>query len=162
MTAATTKKTEKTKKARHARPPASAGPRSRDAVVPAVPVGAARPSDASGPARRRRFLVPLEVEIEVDDRLLADVLTDEWREQFYRLADARDVAAHLAFNLVQDRRLGSLDGFADQPEERAKILDISFEEADVVELPISTNEPKLTTGPGTSGTGAQNKENSRP
>ena len=85
---------------------------------------------------KRRFLVPIYVEIAIEERLLTDVLTDEWRHNFYPLAAAPEVASHLAYNLIQGRRLQSLDGFADQPEEAARILDIDMDETLVSELPL--------------------------
>ncbi len=85
------------------------------------------------PSRKRRFLAPILVEVEIDERLLTDVLTDEWRQNFYPLITAADVAGHLAYNLIQGRRLQSLDGFADQPEEAACLLNIDMDEA--TELP---------------------------
>lgn len=93
------------------------------------------PPEEKVPSRRRRFLVQIGVEIEVDERLLASVLTDEWRQNFYCLTTPGDVAGHLAYNLIQDRRLSSLDGFADQPEGAARILDIDFDDSDTQELP---------------------------
>ncbi len=106
----------------------------RPARKPATP---AAPTVA--PVKRRRFLCRLLVEIEVDERLLADVLTDEWRSLFYRsVQTAGDVADHLAYNLVQDRHLSSLDGFADQPEDRAIVLHIETEDpAEEIEPQVS-------------------------
>lgn len=60
-------------------------------------------------------------EIEVDDALLKSVDTDEWRDNFYHLTTAEEVAAHLAYNLIRGASLASLDGFADQPEDAAEI-----------------------------------------
>ena len=79
--------------------------------------------------RRRRFLVTLEIEVGLDDALVKDVLTDEWASRFYSLRTAEDVAGHLAFNLIQGRKLSSLDGFADQPENRAEIGDVEVVDA---------------------------------
>lgn len=77
----------------------------------------------------RKFLVSLLVEINVDQRLLDGVLTAEWRGHFYGdVKTAEDVADHLAFNMIQDRRLSSLDGFADQPEDRALIVSIEVDD----------------------------------
>ncbi len=90
---------------------------------------------------RRRFSVRIDVEIEIDERLLASVLTEAWRAVFYRLLTAEDVASHLAYNLVQDRKLTSLDGFADQPEDAARILDIDVVDDDDVEE-IPTGRPR--------------------
>lgn len=63
-----------------------------------------------------------DVDIEIADDLIKGVLTDEWRSHFYPLKTPEDVAAHLAFNLVQGRTLESLDGFADRPNTDAKLL----------------------------------------
>lgn len=80
------------------------------------------------PIRKRRFSVLLDVEIEVNECLLTDVLTDEWRGHFYPLNSPGEVAAHLAYNLIQGRRLSSLDGFADQPEDATRIVDVAVDE----------------------------------
>lgn len=79
--------------------------------------------------------MPLLVEIEVEERLLDDALTAEWQQNFYCLTSPVDVAGHLTYNLIQGRRLSSLDGFADQPESAARILDIHVEDDDTQELP---------------------------
>jgi hypothetical protein len=89
--------------------------------------------EEKAPVRKRRFSAVIYVEIEIDESLLTDVLTDEWQKNFYRLITAADVAGHLAYNLIQDRRLSSLDGFADQPEGAARILNVNAE--DTQELP---------------------------
>lgn len=84
--------------------------------------------------KRRRFVVTMEVSIEVDERLIDDVLTDEWRNMFYPLRDAKEVASHLAHNLVQGRRLFTLDGFADQREDRVTVMDVTSEMAREVDM----------------------------
>jgi hypothetical protein len=73
-------------------------------------------------------LVTLLVEIDIDQSLLDDVLTDEWRKSFYGdVRAAEDVADHLAFNLAQNRKLSSLDGFADQHEDQACVMCIEVD-----------------------------------
>lgn len=88
---------------------------------------AARSIPDSKPTKRR-FWVRLDALVEIDDRLLASVLTDEWRQDYYRLLTAGDVATHLAYNLIQGSSLASLDGFADQPEDRATLLEIDVDD----------------------------------
>jgi len=90
--------------------------------------------------RKRQFWVRMDVLIELDERLLSDVLTEEWRNQFYPLASAETIASHLAFNLIQDRPLGSLDGFADQDPERVELLTIDVDDEDVQEIPACETE----------------------
>lgn len=85
------------------------------------------------PPPKRRFLVSALIEITIEEHLLTDVLTDEWRQTFYALTTAEDVAGHLAYNLIQGRRIGSLDGFADQSEDAARIIEIDTVETQ--ELP---------------------------
>lgn len=79
--------------------------------------------------RRFKVVKVVTVEISIDQRVLDDVLTDEWRASFYKLYTRQDVAQHLAYNLMQGRDLHTLDGFADQPDERARLRDVSWEEA---------------------------------
>jgi hypothetical protein len=81
----------------------------------------------------RKFVVRIDVEIEVDQRVLDAVLTDAWRERFYRLWTPGDVAGHLAYNLTQGAALSGLDGFADQPDDRACVLSIDVDD-DVTEV----------------------------
>ena len=90
------------------------------------------------PSLKRRFSVRLDIEIEVDACLLADVLTDEWQQRFYPLSTAEAVAGHLAYNLIQDRRLSSLDGFADQHEGAACILDACVDDSEEIALTRAT------------------------
>lgn len=77
---------------------------------------------------KQTFKVKFETtaEIELDDELIAAV-DDEWRSQFYAdLVDAEAIAEHIAFNLViNDSSLRSLDGFADQPSDRARIVSVA-------------------------------------
>lgn len=97
-------------------------------------IGVPKPFHAEKtPAPKRRFLVSSLVEITIEERLLTDVLTEGWRQNFYALTTAEDVAGHLAYNLIQGRQIGSLDGFADQPEDAARIVDIDVVETQ--ELP---------------------------
>ncbi len=86
------------------------------------PVADADRSDAPV-KKRRRFVVSISLEIDVDESLLASVLTDEWRGRFYDLQSSADVAEHLAFNLLCGcGSVGKLDGFADQPDDAAEIV----------------------------------------
>lgn len=83
----------------------------------------------------RKFCVNAIIEIEVDQRVLDDVLTDEWRSNFYPLTTPEDVAGHLAFNLVRGAEMHQLDGFADQPRARSPRLgDVNLEIDEVDEV----------------------------
>lgn len=97
-----------------------------------------RPLDR-GPRRdrvaavKRRFQVEMTFEIEVDDALLKSVDTAEWRDTFYHLTTAEEIAAHIAYNLIRGNGLTSLEGFADQPVSAAVItsagaIDVSAQE----------------------------------
>lgn len=89
-----------------------------------------RPASESAPApqladsKRRKFVVEFSIAIEIDPALLSSVLTDEWRSRFYDLHTPEAVAEHLAFNLLHGRQMRTLDGFADQDPDRARIVDI--------------------------------------
>ncbi len=113
--------------------------------------GNSDPKPAPDEPRIRRFSVRFDVEIDVDQRLI-DAATDvEWRETFYDLQTSEDVAGHLAYNLVQGSRLTSLDGFADQADDMAKIWEIDYDPGDIEEIkldppkrPESTRRPPKT------------------
>lgn len=70
------------------------------------------------------FEVDLRVTVQIDQRVIDSVDNDEWRSRFYNLRTPREVAEHLAYNLVQGRSLTSLDGFSDQPEDGAALLGV--------------------------------------
>jgi hypothetical protein len=94
-------------------------------------IASRRRPKAKSTMRRFKVVKVLTVELSVDQRLLDEVLTDEWRASFYKLRTPADVADHLAYNLMQGRPLATLDGFADQPEERARLHEVDFvEDAD--------------------------------
>lgn len=90
----------------------------------------------------RLFYVRLDVEIEIDDPLLTSALTTEWRQRHYHLLTPGAVAAHLAYNLVQGRRLRTLDGFADQPPEAARILNIDVDDGEE-DVPVRSDTNKM-------------------
>ena len=90
----------------------------------------------------RLFYVRLDVEIEIDDPLLTSTLTTEWRQRHYHLLTPGAVAAHLAYNLVQGRRLRTLDGFADQPPEAARILNIDVDDGEE-DVPVRSDTKKM-------------------
>jgi hypothetical protein len=99
-------------------------------------IGAPKPfHEKKTPPPKRRFLVSALIEITIEEHLLTDVLTAEWRQNFYALPTAEDVASHLVYNLIQGRRLGSLDGFADQSEDAARIVEIDTDTVETQELP---------------------------
>lgn len=73
----------------------------------------------------------IEVEVEIAQEVI-DVVDDEWRATFYDLEDEEAIVAHIATNLLRRRRLFSLDGWADMPDEAARVLDIEFTEANLM------------------------------
>lgn len=71
---------------------------------------------------KRTFHVVIGVDIEITQKLLDSVLTDEWRKYFYHFTRPEDVAEHLAFNLVRGcSTIRTLDGFANQAIDAAVI-----------------------------------------
>jgi hypothetical protein len=73
----------------------------------------------------KKFIVRFEGQaiIGIDNAVIAAV-DDYWRSQFYDLHDSTDIAEHIAVNLVLRRvKLSYLDGWADQPDDRAVVLD---------------------------------------
>lgn len=61
--------------------------------------------------------------IELDD-VVIEAVDDEWRSCFYKLYTPEDIAKHIGFNLVVNRcLLSDLDGWADQPDGNARVLE---------------------------------------
>lgn len=74
---------------------------------------------------KRRFRVEFtgEAVIELDDAVI-NVVDDEWRAVFYDLFTTADIADHIAYNLVINRAsLSRLDGWADMPDDLARIIE---------------------------------------
>ena len=60
--------------------------------------------------------------IELDDQVI-DVVDDDWRSQLYQLYTPEEIAEHIAYNLLINKwPLSSLDGWANQPDTNARIL----------------------------------------
>ena len=60
--------------------------------------------------------------IELDDAVF-EAVDNEWRAQFYNLHMAEGIAEHIGFNLIINHgQLSMLDGWADQPDENARVL----------------------------------------
>ena len=61
--------------------------------------------------------------IELDDAVI-EAVDDEWRAQFYNLHTPERIAEHIGFNLIINRQpLSDLDGWADQPNGNARVLE---------------------------------------
>ena len=73
----------------------------------------------------RTFRVELEgtVTIELHESVI-DAVDEEWEEVFFKTHGAEDVAGHIAWNMVINRLpLSRIDGWANQPDYKAKITD---------------------------------------
>lgn len=67
------------------------------------------------PKGKKRLKVRMNVEVilDVDEGLLEECKSAEWRSQFYKLMTDQDVAEHLVHNFVVNHaQLDQLDGFA--------------------------------------------------
>lgn len=72
--------------------------------------------------------------IELDEHVI-DVVDDEWRLHLYDLNTPQEIAEHIGYNLVINQaRLSHLDGWADQPNENAKIIESPDWEIDAYEV----------------------------
>lgn len=73
---------------------------------------------------KHQFRLRFEAEavIELDDAVI-DAVTDEWRSMFYQLHSPEQIARHVGYNLViNNAGLDQLEGWADQPESNARIV----------------------------------------
>ena len=87
-------------------------------------------------SKRKKFKVTfsVEIEIEVDEKVLKDAQSADFRASFYNFPDDAAVAQHLAYNFVANRAdLKSLDGFAHWKKDMAKKLDEDWEMTSVEE-----------------------------
>jgi hypothetical protein len=75
---------------------------------------------------KRRFRVDFgdrgNVIVELDEKVIS-VVDDKWRSYLYNLRTPEEIAAHVAYNLAEGSRLSRLDGWADQPDENARIIE---------------------------------------
>ena len=60
--------------------------------------------------------------IELDDAVI-EAVDDGWRAQFYHLVTPKGIAEHVAYNLIVNSvPLSMMDGWADQPDENARVI----------------------------------------
>lgn len=74
---------------------------------------------------KQTFTVELvgEITIELDDKVIEAGASNEFKEVMGYTMKPVEVARHLAYQMmINNARLENLDGFADQPNENAKIL----------------------------------------
>lgn len=83
----------------------------------------------------RKFDVEIRgsVTIELDEKVI-DAVDDGWRSHIYNLKSPEEIAEHVAYNfVVNGATLSRLDGWADQPDENARISneEIEFEAEEI-------------------------------
>ena len=67
------------------------------------------------------MVIETSIELELDDSVI-NVVDDEWRKQLYDLNNAEEIAEHIGLMMAaKDFKLSQLDGWADQPDDNAKI-----------------------------------------
>ena len=65
--------------------------------------------------------------IQLADEVI-DAVDDEWRGYLYNLYTPDKIAAHIGYNLIANRiPLSHMDGWADQPDENAKVLELDWD-----------------------------------
>lgn len=84
----------------------------------------------------RRFRITWVVTQEIDlEEEVIDTVDDEWREHLYPLNTEEDIVAHIAGNFLDgNRSLSMLDGWADQPDSNARLIDLDHYVYDVKEI----------------------------
>lgn len=57
------------------------------------------------------------------DQIVIDAVTEEWRSMFYNLHTPKQIAEHIAYNLiVNNARLTQLDGWANLSDDMAVLI----------------------------------------
>ena len=85
---------------------------------------------------KRQFRIRVEGEaiIEVDQKAI-DVVDDDWRAHIYNLRTPLEIAGHIGYNLViNNADLSRLDGWADQTDDLAKIIEEPDWETEIEEI----------------------------
>jgi len=85
----------------------------------------------------KKFKVVFEVVtfVDVDEEVLADAMSEDFRKSFYNLPDEKAVASHLAYNFVANRAdLPQLDGFAHWSKDKAKLDEEDWDPIEVEEV----------------------------
>ena len=60
--------------------------------------------------------------IELDQQVF-DAVDDEWRSMLYDLRTDKQIVEHVGYNLICNRiKLSQMDGWADQPNDNARVL----------------------------------------
>ena len=75
--------------------------------------------------RTFRGMFEVEFEIELDDAVI-DAVTPEWKEVLYDLDSTEEIVEMVARNLLKGWSLSEMDGWCDQPNSNAKILDVDW------------------------------------
>lgn len=77
----------------------------------------------------KTYDVDLEVYVTVAlDQRVIDVVDDEWRSMFYDLRTPQEIAEHIAYNMARHgSRLSHLDGFANLPDDWAKLTEVEWD-----------------------------------
>src|SRR5258706_1482596 len=71
--------------------------------------------------------------IEVDDDVI-NVVDDAWRKELYDLETPEEIIEMIARCMLQGADLSSLDGWANQPDKNARIIDNNWELDEINEL----------------------------
>jgi hypothetical protein len=64
----------------------------------------------------------IKYQIELDDEVI-DVVDDEWRKSLYDLRTPEEIAEMIGSCLLQGWNLSSMDGWANQPDKNARIIE---------------------------------------
>jgi hypothetical protein len=72
--------------------------------------------------------------LELDDKVI-DAVDDEWREELYNLHTPEEIAEMIGrCKILFDSNLSSLDGWADQPDENARLIETIDEDTEAEEI----------------------------
>lgn len=76
-----------------------------------------------------KFFATCNVYVEIDEAVFA-VVDAEWCKRFYELSSRAEIADHVTYNVLQGRRLSTLDGFAELQDDMVSIerVEIDSEE----------------------------------
>lgn len=77
----------------------------------------------------KRFAVTFTAIVDINPAILRTAKSKAWAKEFYTFTTDEQVAMFVAYNLIRDIKLNSIDGFADRKETEARLVELTTDDA---------------------------------
>ena len=85
--------------------------------------------------RKYEVQVTVTATIEIDDAVIKEAMSEDWRKNFWPVDRPEKCVEHVAFNMLHDTELTGIDGFAHMKDEQARISEIDWCDWLIEEIP---------------------------